>query len=178
MMFPLHFHYEDILRQDLLLKLNYGNVPGSYEIESIHPAFLLILLSCAIFFIFGVILLKMENISGISGITVASTASTAGSNPNRRRRRRSNTQKAIRRYFARWLKEYAANYGLHVPGYTGHDWSEIADIMLNKEYDYMNSEKSLSELNAILREIREQRLFWPNQRDEHPLSETFDYFFD
>jgi len=26
MMFPLHFHYEDVLRQDLLLKLNHANV--------------------------------------------------------------------------------------------------------------------------------------------------------
>lgn len=36
MMFPLHFHYEDVLRQDLLLKLNYANVmevPGLCEIR-------------------------------------------------------------------------------------------------------------------------------------------------
>lgn len=35
-MFPLHFHYEDVLRQDLLLKLNYANVmevPGLCEIR-------------------------------------------------------------------------------------------------------------------------------------------------
>lgn len=34
-MFPLYFHYEDVLRQDLLLKLNYANVmevPGSCKI--------------------------------------------------------------------------------------------------------------------------------------------------
>lgn len=36
MMFPLHFHYEDVLRQDLLLKLNHTNimeVPGLFEIR-------------------------------------------------------------------------------------------------------------------------------------------------
>ncbi|XP_037409133.1 60S ribosomal protein L5, mitochondrial-like [Triticum dicoccoides] len=36
MMFPLHFHYEDVLRQDLLLKLNHANVmevPGLFEIR-------------------------------------------------------------------------------------------------------------------------------------------------
>jgi len=40
-MFPLHFHYEDILRQDLLLKLNYANVmevPGSCEIRLVPKA--------------------------------------------------------------------------------------------------------------------------------------------
>lgn len=37
-MFSLHFHYEDVLRQDLLLKLNYANVmevPGLCEIRVI-----------------------------------------------------------------------------------------------------------------------------------------------
>nr|YP_010593426.1 ribosomal protein L5 [Luzula sylvatica]WAI96506.1 ribosomal protein L5 [Luzula sylvatica] len=41
MMFPLHFHYEDVLRQDLLLKLNYANVmevPGSFEIRLVPKA--------------------------------------------------------------------------------------------------------------------------------------------
>jgi hypothetical protein len=41
MMFPLHFHYEDILRQDLLLKQNYANVmevPGSFEIRLVPKA--------------------------------------------------------------------------------------------------------------------------------------------
>ena len=36
MMLPLHFHYEDVLRQDLLLKQNHANimqVPGLYEIR-------------------------------------------------------------------------------------------------------------------------------------------------
>ena len=36
MIFPLHFHYEDVLRQDLLLKLNYASVmevPGLFEIR-------------------------------------------------------------------------------------------------------------------------------------------------
>ncbi|CAL5067174.1 unnamed protein product [Urochloa decumbens] len=36
MMLPLHFHYEDILRQDLLLKQNHANimqVPGLYEVR-------------------------------------------------------------------------------------------------------------------------------------------------
>ena len=36
MMFPLHFHYEDVLCQDLLLKQNHANimqVPGLYEIR-------------------------------------------------------------------------------------------------------------------------------------------------
>jgi len=36
MMLPLHFHYEDVLRQDLLLKQNNANimqVPGLYEIR-------------------------------------------------------------------------------------------------------------------------------------------------
>jgi len=36
MMFPLHFHYEDVLRQDLLLKMNHTNimeVPGLFEIR-------------------------------------------------------------------------------------------------------------------------------------------------
>ncbi|KAM0844525.1 hypothetical protein ACQ4PT_056982 [Festuca glaucescens] len=36
MMFPLHFHYEDVLREDLLLKLNHTNVmevPGLFEIR-------------------------------------------------------------------------------------------------------------------------------------------------
>nr|ULQ69525.1 ribosomal protein L5 [Isolepis setacea] len=41
-MFPLlHFHYEDILRQDLLLKLNYANVmevPGFFEIRLVPKA--------------------------------------------------------------------------------------------------------------------------------------------
>ncbi|XP_037450396.1 60S ribosomal protein L5, mitochondrial-like [Triticum dicoccoides] len=38
MMFPLHFHYEDVLRRDLLLKLNHANVmevPGLFEIRSV-----------------------------------------------------------------------------------------------------------------------------------------------
>jgi hypothetical protein len=41
MMFLLHFHYEDILRQDLLLKLNYANVmevPGFSEIKIVPPS--------------------------------------------------------------------------------------------------------------------------------------------
>ena len=36
MMFPLHFHYEDVLREDLLLKMNHTNVmevPGLFEIR-------------------------------------------------------------------------------------------------------------------------------------------------
>lgn len=36
MMLPLHFHYEDVLRQDLLLKQNHANimqVPGLFEIK-------------------------------------------------------------------------------------------------------------------------------------------------
>jgi len=40
-MFPLHFHYEDVLRQDLLLKLNYANVmevPGLFEIIVVPKA--------------------------------------------------------------------------------------------------------------------------------------------
>lgn len=40
-MFPLHFHYEDVLRQDLLLKLNYANVmevPGLCEIRLVPKA--------------------------------------------------------------------------------------------------------------------------------------------
>uniref|UniRef100_A0A0A9AXE3 Large ribosomal subunit protein uL5m n=2 Tax=Arundo donax TaxID=35708 RepID=A0A0A9AXE3_ARUDO len=41
MMFPLHFHYEDVLRQDLLLKLNHANVmevPGLFEIRLVPKA--------------------------------------------------------------------------------------------------------------------------------------------
>lgn len=41
MMFPFHFHYEDVLRQDLLLKLNYANVmevPGLCEIRLVPKA--------------------------------------------------------------------------------------------------------------------------------------------
>lgn len=40
-MFPLHFHYEDVSRQDLLLKLNYANVmevPGLCEIRVVPKA--------------------------------------------------------------------------------------------------------------------------------------------
>jgi ribosomal protein L5 len=40
-MFPLHFHYEDVLRQDLLLKLNHANVmevPGLCEIRVVPKA--------------------------------------------------------------------------------------------------------------------------------------------
>jgi hypothetical protein len=36
MMFPIHFHYEDVLRQDLLLKLNHTNImeiPGLFEVR-------------------------------------------------------------------------------------------------------------------------------------------------
>ena len=36
MILPLHFHYEDVLRQDLLLKQNHANimqVPGFFEIK-------------------------------------------------------------------------------------------------------------------------------------------------
>lgn len=36
MMLPLHFHYEDVLRQDLLLKQNHDNImqiPGLFEIK-------------------------------------------------------------------------------------------------------------------------------------------------
>jgi ribosomal protein L5 len=36
MMLPLHFHYEDVLREDLLLKLNHTNImeiPGLFEIR-------------------------------------------------------------------------------------------------------------------------------------------------
>lgn len=41
MMFPCNFHYEDVLRQDLLLKLNYANVmevPGLCEIRLVPKA--------------------------------------------------------------------------------------------------------------------------------------------
>ena len=41
LMFSLHFHYEDVLRQDLLLKLNYANVmevPGLCEIIVVPKA--------------------------------------------------------------------------------------------------------------------------------------------
>lgn len=40
-MFPLNFHYEDVLRQDLLLKLNHANVmevPGLCEIRIVPKA--------------------------------------------------------------------------------------------------------------------------------------------
>lgn len=40
-MFPLYFHYEDVLRQDLLLKLNHANVmevPGLFEIRVVPKA--------------------------------------------------------------------------------------------------------------------------------------------
>lgn len=40
-MFPLYFHYEDVLRQDLLLKLNHANVmevPGLCEIRVVPKA--------------------------------------------------------------------------------------------------------------------------------------------
>lgn len=40
-MFPLNFHYEDVLRQDLLLKLNHANVmevPGLCEIRVVPKA--------------------------------------------------------------------------------------------------------------------------------------------
>ncbi|KHN09729.1 60S ribosomal protein L5, mitochondrial [Glycine soja] len=40
-MFPLHFHYEDVSRQDPLLKLNHANVmevPGSCEIRVVPKA--------------------------------------------------------------------------------------------------------------------------------------------
>nr|YP_008802488.1 ribosomal protein subunit L5 [Asclepias syriaca]AGZ63023.1 ribosomal protein subunit L5 [Asclepias syriaca] len=40
-MFPLYFHYEDVLRQDLLLKLNYANVmevPGLCKIRVVPKA--------------------------------------------------------------------------------------------------------------------------------------------
>jgi len=40
-MFPLYFHYEDVSRQDLLLKLNHANVmevPGSCEIRVVPKA--------------------------------------------------------------------------------------------------------------------------------------------
>jgi len=43
-MFPLHFHYEDILCQDLLLKLNYANVmevPGFCEIKLVPASSIL-----------------------------------------------------------------------------------------------------------------------------------------
>ena len=65
-----------------------------------------------------------------------------------------------------------------MPDYTFHDWMEIADMLLQQEYDYFSAEKTMSELNAIFREIREQRHIWPDHRDEHPLSETFDDYFD
>ncbi|YP_009477616.1 ribosomal protein L5 (mitochondrion) [Nymphaea colorata] len=41
-MFPLHFHYEDVLRQDLLLKPNHANVmevPGLCEIRVVSKPF-------------------------------------------------------------------------------------------------------------------------------------------
>src|SRR4051812_14992719 len=41
MMFPLHFHYEDVSRQDPLLKPNHANVmevPGSCEIRLVPKA--------------------------------------------------------------------------------------------------------------------------------------------
>jgi ribosomal protein L5 len=41
LMFSLHFHYEDVLRQDLLLKLNYANVmevPGLCKIRVVPKA--------------------------------------------------------------------------------------------------------------------------------------------
>jgi hypothetical protein len=41
MMFPLNFHQEDALRQDLLLKLNHINVmevPGLFEIRLVPKA--------------------------------------------------------------------------------------------------------------------------------------------
>ena len=41
LMFPLHFHYEDVSRQDPLLKPNHANVmevPGSCEIRVVPKA--------------------------------------------------------------------------------------------------------------------------------------------
>jgi hypothetical protein len=147
-------------------------------LQNVNPSFVFFfVVKFSILFLFGFVILKMDNESGISGITVDSISSTAGSNPNRRRRR-SNTQKRIRRYFARWLVAYTTAYVLDIPDYTLQDWMEIADIMLQLEYDYFSAEKTMSELNAIFREIREQRHIWPDHRDEHPLSETFDAFFD
>jgi hypothetical protein len=80
--------------------------------------------------------------------------------------------------FARWLVDYARTYGVEVPNYTFHDWMEVADLMLQKEYDYLDERKPLAQLNALLRLIKDERHVWPTHADEHPLFDVFMEFFD
>lgn len=129
---------------------------------------------------FFIILLMEDSSSRRSSITVDSLVSTAGSSSNRRgsRRERENKRKEARRLFAKWLEAFVRQYGIVVPNYNRDDYMHIADLILNREYDYLESQKTLTELSRIVSFIKKNRNDWPIDRGEHPLDEIFDEFFD
>jgi hypothetical protein len=111
-----------------------------------------------------------------SDITINSNME--GGNPSNNRRKKTKAQKRARRLYARWLKAYVATYSIEVPGYNPADFMDVADLLLNKEFDYLDPQKTLSELNAIVRQVQRHQRHWPANKEDHPLTDAFDDYFD
>ena len=111
-----------------------------------------------------------------SDITInTGLAGTSGSN---NRRKKDKAQKKAKRYYARWLTAYVATYGIEIANYDFHDYMEVSDLILNRESDYLNPQKTLSELNQLIRVVQRERNQWPPDIEEHPLTEVFKEYFE
>jgi hypothetical protein len=106
-----------------------------------------------------------------SDITInTALAGTGGSN---NRRKKTNAQKKVKRSYARWLMAYVATYGMDIANSGFQDFLDISDLILNKEADYLNPQKPLSELNQLIRVVQREKNQWPYDIEEHPLSDSF-----
>jgi hypothetical protein len=111
-----------------------------------------------------------------SDITInTALAGTGGSN---NRRKKTNAQKKAKRYYARWLMAFVATYFLDIENSGFQDFMEISDLILNKEADYLNPQKPLSELNQLIKVVQREKNQWPSDIEEHPLSEVFKEYFE
>jgi len=73
---------------------------------------------------------------------------------------------------------YVATYGMDIANYGFQDFLDISDLILNKEADYLNPQKPLSELNQLIRVVQREKNQWPYDIEEHPLSEVFKEYFE
>jgi hypothetical protein len=93
--------------------------------------------------------------------------------------RRQMRKRKAKRHYARWLMAYVATYGLQIgENYGFHEYMEVADLILNQEANYLDPQKSLSELNSLVRIAQQEKKNFPYDIEEHPLTEVFNRFFD
>lgn len=140
-------------------------------IYSLDPTFLcsfLRRLTIAFFLVEKCYIVYMAR-SDRSDITInTALAGTSGSN---NRRKKTNAQKKAKRHYARWLMAYVATYGLQIgENYGFHEYMEVADLILNQEANYLDPQKSLSELNSLVRIAQQEKKNFPYDIEEHPLT--------